>query len=127
MSDILDEELNATFVRPGRDFKGQPLAEYTEGSRLLVIQCKEQQDSSIYFIWAFLYLHILLAKNKKEAIKLAWDKDLFRERLLEWVADKTQEDRELATNIVSSIIDEASKARVSIISSGGEGITLGNE
>jgi len=127
MSDILDEELNATFVRPGRDFKGQPLAEYTEGSRLLVIQCKEQQDSSIYFILAFLYLHILLAKNKKEAIKLAWDKDLFRERLLEWVADKTQEDRELATNIVSSIIDEASKARVSIISSGGEGITLGNE
>ena len=127
MSDILDEELNATFVRPGRDFKGQSLAEYTEGSRLLMIQCKEQQDSSIYFIWAFLYLHILLAKNKKEAIKLAWDKDLFRERLLEWVADKTQEDRELATNIVSSIIDEASKARVSIISSGGEGITLGNE
>jgi len=127
MSDILDDELNATFVRPGRDFKGQPLAEYTEGSRLLMIQCKEQQDSSIYFIWAFLYLHILLAKNKKEAIKLAWDKDLFRERLLEWVADKTQEDRELATNIVSSIIDEASKARVSIISSGGEGITLGNE
>jgi hypothetical protein len=127
MSDILDEELNATFVRPGRDFKGQPLAEYTEGSRLLMIQCKEQQDSSIYFIWAFLYLHILLAKNKKEAIKLAWDKDLFRERLLEWVADKTQEDRELATNIVSSIIDEASKARVSIISSGGEGIILGNE
>lgn len=127
MSDILDEELNATFVRPNRDFKGQPLAEYTEGSRLLMIQCKEQQDSSIYFIWAFLYLHILLAKNKKEAIKLAWDKDLFRERLLEWVADKTQEDRELATNIVSSIIDEASKAKVSIISSGGEGITLGNE
>jgi hypothetical protein len=127
MSDILDEELNATFVRPGRDFKGQPIAEYTEGSRLLMIQCKEQQDSSIYFIWAFLYLHILLAKNKKEAIKLAWDKDLFRERLLEWVADKTQEDRELATNIVSSVIDEASKARVSIISSGGEGITLGNE
>jgi hypothetical protein len=127
MSDILDEELNATFVRPGRDFKGQPLAEYTEGSRLLMIQCKEQQDSSIYFIWAFLYLHILLAKNKKEAIKLAWDKDLFRERLLEWVADKTQEDRELATNIVSSVIDEASKARVSIISSGGEGIILGNE
>jgi len=127
MSDILDDELNATFVRPGRDFKGQPLAEYTEGSRLLMIQCKEQQDSSIYFIWAFLYLHILLAKNKKEAIKLAWDKDLFRERLLEWVADKTQEDRELATNIVSSIIDETSKAKVSIISSGGKGITLGNE
>jgi hypothetical protein len=127
MSDILNEELNASFVRPEREYKGQPIAEYTEGSRLLMIQCKESQDSSIYFIWAFLYLHILLAKNKKEAIKLAWDKDTFREKVLDWVADKTQEDRELATNIVSSIIDEASKARVSIISSGNQGITLGNE
>jgi hypothetical protein len=126
MSDILDEELNATFVRPGRDYKGQPLAEYTEGSRLLMIQCKDQQDSSVYFIWSFLYLHILLAKNRKEAIKLAWDKDSFREKVLDWVADKTAEDRELATNIVSSIIDEASKARVSVVQTG-EGTTLGNE
>lgn len=126
MSDILDDELNATFVRPSRDYKGQPLAEYTEGSRLLMIQCKDQQDSSVYFIWSFLYLHILLAKNRKEAIKLAWDKDAFREKVLDWVADKTSEDRELATNIVSSIIDEASKARVSVVQSG-EGTTLGNE
>lgn len=126
MSDILDDELNATFVRPSRDYKGQPLAEYTEGSRLLMIQCKDQQDSSVYFIWSFLYLHILLAKNRKEAIKLAWDKDAFREKVLDWVADKTSEDRELATNIVSSIIDEASKAMVSVVQSG-EGTTLGNE
>jgi len=126
MSDILDDELNATFVRPSRDYKGQPLAEYTEGSRLLMIQCKDQQDSSVYFIWSFLYLHILLAKNRKEAIKLAWDKDAFREKVLDWVADKNSEDRELATNIVSSIIDEASKARVSVVQSG-EGTTLGNE
>jgi hypothetical protein len=91
-----------------------------------MIQCKDQQDSSVYFIWSFLYLHILLAKNRKEAIKLAWDKDAFREKVLDWVADKTQEDRELATNIVSAIIDEGSKASVSIVSSG-EGIRMGNE
>jgi hypothetical protein len=127
MSDILDEELNASFVRPSIEYKGQPLAEYTEGSRLLMIQCKDQQDSSVYFIWSFLYLHILLAKNRKEAIKLAWDKDAFREKVLDWVADKTQEDRDIATNIVSSIIEEASKARVSIVSSVGEGISMGNE
>jgi hypothetical protein len=126
MSDILDEELNASFVRPGRDYKGQPLAEYTEGSRLLMVQCKDSQDSSVYFIWSFIYLHILLAKNKKKAIRLAWDKDAFRESVLEWVSDKTQEDRELATNIVSSIIEEASKGSVSVVSSG-QGITLGNE
>jgi hypothetical protein len=91
-----------------------------------MIQCKDQQDSSVYFIWSFLYLHILLAKNRKEAIKLAWDKDAFREKVLDWVADKTSEDRELATNIVSSIIDESSKARVSVVQTG-EGTTLGNE
>ena len=49
MSDILDEELNASFVRPSIEYKGQPLAEYTEGSRLLMVQCKEPQDSSVYF------------------------------------------------------------------------------
>jgi hypothetical protein len=127
MSDILNEELNATFVRPGRDFKGQPIAEYTEGSRLLMIQAKEKEDSPVYFVWAFLYLHILLAKNRKEAIKLAWDKGAFKESLFDWVSDKTQEDRDIATTIVSSIIEEASKARVSIISSGGEGFSMGNE
>jgi hypothetical protein len=57
---------------------------------------------------------------------LAWDKDAFREKVLDWVADKTSEDRELATNIVSSIIDEASKARVSVVQTS-EGTTLGNE
>jgi len=127
MSDILNEDLNATFVRPSRDFKGQPLAEYTEGSRLLMIQAREKEDSPVYFVWAFLYLHILLAKNRKEAIKLAWDKEAFKESLFDWVSDKTQEDRDMATNIVSSIIEEASKARVSIISSGGEGFLVGNE
>jgi len=127
MSDILNEDLNATFVRPSRDFKGQPLAEYTEGSRLLMIQAREKEDSPVYFVWAFLYLHILLAENRKEAIKLAWDKEAFKESLFDWVSDKTQEDRDMATNIVSSIIEEASKARVSIISSGGEGFLVGNE
>ena len=127
MNQILDDELNATFVRPGRDFKGQPLAEYTEGSRLLMIQAKEKEDSPVYFVWAFLYLHILLAKNRKEAIKLAWDKDAFKESLFDWVSDKTQEDRDTATNIVSSIIEEASKARVSIVSSAVEGFSMGNE
>jgi hypothetical protein len=126
MSDILNEELNSCFVSPSREYKGETIAEYTEGSRLLMLQCKSDQDSSVYFVWAFLYLHILIAKNRKEAIKLAWDKDLFRERVLDWVTDKTQEDRELATSIVSTIIEEASKSRVSVISSG-VGTTLGNQ
>ena len=118
MNEILDDELNGSFVKPGRDYKGDAIAEYTEGSRLLMIQCKEPQDSSVYFVWAFLYIHILIAKNRKEAIKLAWTKDEFRDTLLGWIEDKTEDDRILATNIVSEMIEEASRAKVSVVSSG---------
>jgi hypothetical protein len=127
MSDILDEELSASFVQPHKSFKGEQIAEYTEGSRLLMLQCKDKNDSSFYFIWAFLYLHLLIHKNKREAIKLAWDKDAFRERVLDWVVDKTDEDRDIATNIVSKIIEEAGKSRVSVVQSGLEGQASGNE
>jgi len=125
MNEILDEELNGSFVKPGRDYKGDAIADYTEGSRLLVLQCKESQDSSVYFIWAFLYIHILIAKNRKEAIKLAWNRDEFRDQLLGWIEDKTEDDRTLATNIVSEMIEEASRAKVSVISSGN--IASGND
>ena len=118
MNEILDDELNGSFVKPGRDYKGDAIAEYTEGSRLLMIQCKESQDSSVYFVWAFLYIHILIAKNRKEAIKLAWNRDEFRDQLLGWIEDKTEADRILATNIVSEMIEEASRAKVSVVSSG---------
>ena len=127
MSDILEEELSASFVQPHKSFKGEQIAEYTEGSRLLMLQCKDKNDSSIYFIGSFLYLHLLLHKNKREAIKLAWDKDAFRERVLDWVVDKTEEDREIATNIVSKIIEEAGRARVAVVQSGFEGQASGNE
>ena len=125
MNEILDDELNGSFVKPGRDYKGDAIAEYTEGSRLLMIQCKEPQDSSVYFVWAFLYIHILIAKNRKEAIKLAWTKDEFRDTLLGWIEDKTEDDRTLATNIVSEMIEEASRAKVSVILSGN--IASGND
>ena len=125
MNNILDDELNSSFVKPSRDYKGEAIADYTEGSRLLMLQCKEPQDSSVYFIWAFLYIHILIAKNRKEAIKLAWNKDEFRDKLLGWIEDKTEEDRTLATNIVSEMIEEASRAKVSVVLSGN--IVSGND
>jgi hypothetical protein len=125
MNNILDDELNSSFVKPSRDYKGEAIADYTEGSRLLMLQCKEPQDSSVYFIWAFLYIHILIAKNRKEAIKLVWNKDEFRDKLLGWIEDKTEEDRTLATNIVSEMIEEASRAKVSVVLSGN--IVSGND
>ena len=115
MSNEILDELNASFVSPERDFKGEALAPYTEGSRLLLMQVRDDGDSSIYFIWSFLYLHILLAKNRKEAIKLAWNKDNFRESLMGWVSSKTEADRDLATIIVSKIIEESNKGQVEVV------------
>lgn len=115
MSDILNDELNSAFIADSRQFKGELIAPYTEGSRLLMLQVREENDSSIYFVWAFLFLHIQLAKNKKDAIKLAWNRDLFREKVMDWVEDKNEQDRVDATNIVSAIIEESQKGRVESI------------
>ena len=115
MSEEILDELNASFVSGEREFKGEPLAPYTEGSRLLMLQIRDENDSSIFFIWAFLYLHIFLKKNRKEAIKIAWNKDLFREKILDWISDKTDADRDIGTALVSKIIEEATKAQVEVI------------
>jgi hypothetical protein len=115
MSISLEEELNSAFISPQKEFMGEKLAPYTEGSRLLLLQVRDDSDSSIYFIWSFIYVHILLAKNKKDAIKLCWDKDLFREKIMEYIEGKTEADREVATTIVSNILDEAQKGKVDVI------------
>ena len=46
---------------------------------------------------------------------MAWNKDLFREKILDWVADKSSKDRDEATELVSQIIQEASKSRVEVV------------
>jgi len=115
MSISLEEELNSAFISPQREFMGEKLAPYTEGSRLLLLQVRDDNDSSFYFIWSFVFIHILLNKNKKDAIKLAWNKDLFREKIMEYIDGKTEADREVATTIVSNILDEAQKGKVDVI------------
>jgi len=120
MNDILNDELNSAFIANDRQFKGEAIAPYTEGSRLLLLQVRDEQDSSVFFIWAFLYMHIQLAKNKKDAIKLAWNKDLFREKVMDWIENKNEQDRAEATNIVSSIIEQSQKGQVEPIGNNSE-------
>jgi hypothetical protein len=120
MNDILNDELNSAFIANDRQFKGEAIAPYTEGSRLLLLQVRDEQDSSVFFIWSFLYMHIQLAKSKKEAIKLAWNKDLFREKVMDWIENKNEQDRSEATNIVSSIIEQSQKGQVEPIGNNSE-------
>ena len=127
MSISLEEELNSAFISPQKEFMGEKLAPYTEGSRLLMLQVYDEADSSIFFVWAFIYMHIQLEKNRKEAIKLAWNKDLFRDKVLSWADPRTETDREVATTLVSSIISDANKGQVEIIPTAGSSGQVGNE
>ena len=111
------QELDNSLISPDRYFKDQKLAPYTEGSRLLMLQVRDDSDSAIYFVWSFIYLHILLAEDRKKTIRLAWDKDAFREKLLEWIAEMSEDDRNTASVMCSSILAEANKARVNVIPS----------
>ena len=115
--EALLQELDNSLISPDRYFKDQKLAPYTEGSRLLMLQVRDDSDSAIYFVWSFIYLHILLAEDRKRAIRLAWDKDAFREKLMDWIAEMSEEDRTTASIMCSSILSEANKARVNVIPS----------
>jgi hypothetical protein len=121
MSISLDEELNSVFVAPSRQFKGEELATYSEGSRLLMMQVRGESDSPMFFVWAFLYLHIQIKKNRKEAIRLAWDKDSFREKIMEWADTMSELDRDNATSMVGQILEEAGKGQVTPLSVGPPG------
>ena len=112
------QELDDAFIAPERYFKNEKLAPYTEGSRLLILQTRDTSDSPIFFVYSFVYIHVLLAKNRKAAIKLAWDKDAFRERVLEWSENISEKERDDAAQLVTSILNQANKARVNVIPSG---------
>jgi hypothetical protein len=127
MSISLEEELNSAFISPQKEFMGEKLAPYTEGSRLLMLQVYDEADSPIFFVWAFIYMHTQLEKNRKEAIKMAWNKDLFRDKVLTWADSRTEMDREVATTLVSSIISEANKGQVEVIPTAGSSGQVGNE
>ena len=115
--EALLQELDNSLISPDRYFKDQKLAPYTEGSRLLMLQVRDDSDSAIYFVWSFIYLHILLAEDRKKTIRLAWDKDAFREKLMDWIAEMTEDDRNTASIMCSAILAEANKARVNVIPS----------
>jgi hypothetical protein len=115
--EALLQELDNSLISPDRYFKNQKLAPYTEGSRLLMLQVRDDSDSAIYFVWSFIYLHILLAEDRKKTIRLAWDKDAFREKLMDWIAEMSEDDRNTASVMCSAILAEANKARVNVIPS----------
>jgi len=118
MNISLDEELNSAFVANAKFYNGEKLADYTEGSRLLLLQVRSDEDTTMFFIWAFIFMHIQIAKNRDTAIELAWNKNLFRSRLLDWMENKNDEERSIASKLVETIVEESNKGEVAIVPSG---------
>ena len=118
MNISLDEELNSAFIANAKYYNSEKLADYTEGSRLLLLQVRSDEDTTMFFIWAFIFMHIQIAKNRDTAIELAWNKNLFRSRLLDWMENKNDEERSIASKLVETIIEEANKGEVTIVPSG---------
>ena len=118
MNISLDEELNSAFVANAKFYNGEKLADYTEGSRLLLLQVRSDEDTTMFFIWAFIFMHIQIAKNRQTAIELAWNKNLFRSRLLDWMENKNDEERSIASKLVETIVEESNKGEVTIVPSG---------
>jgi hypothetical protein len=117
----LEQELDGSFVHPGRTWQGRGIAPYTEGSRLLMAQVRDDADGPLFFVYAFLFLHLELARDRKSAIRLAWNKDAFREAVLDFASGFDERQREEAGALVSEIIDEATKSRTSVVPSGQQG------
>lgn len=109
------KELDGSFVADVRTWKGQVLAPYTEGSRILMAQIRGKEDVGLYFIYAFLFLHLELKKDRRNAIRLCWDKDAFREAVLDFSSKMSMGDRDRAAAIVTSMLDEAEKAETEAI------------
>lgn len=118
MNISLDEELNSAFIANAKFYNGEKLADYTEGSRLLLLQVRSDEDTTMFFIWAFIFMHIQIAKNRDTAIELAWNKNLFRSRLLDWMENKNDEERSIASKLVEVIIEEANRGEVVVVPSG---------
>jgi hypothetical protein len=113
----LDLELNNAFISPAKTWQGQELAPYTEGSRLIMSQVRNKEDSGIFFIYSFLFIHLELKKDRKALLRLAWDIEEFRSRVMDFAC--TIKDSNAATAFVSSIFDEAAKSQYEIVDTTG--------
>ena len=114
----ISAELDGAFVSGERTWKGQPLAPYTEGSRLLMAQVRSEEDAGLFFIWAFLYLHLELRKDRKNAIRLCWNREAFREAVLDFSSGMTIADRDSAAAVVNAMLDEAARAETEVQATG---------
>ena len=107
--EILNKALDKSFVINERLFKGQKLNKFSLGTRIVINQIREEIDTTEFFIWSTLFC---LVQTRAELVKLAWDKAKFREAVLNWSDDFTEQDFMDGVKIVDEIFGELADARV---------------
>ena len=110
----LQAELDGAFVSGTRTWKDRPLAPYTEGSRLLLSQIRSEDEGGLFFIYAFIFIHLELARDRRAAIRLCWDKPAFREAVIDFSAGLSLADRDRAAAIVNAVLDESARAETEV-------------
>jgi hypothetical protein len=110
-----NDELNAEFIKPPREFAGRVLAPWNERMRLLSLQVRTEQDSTRFFCYSVLFLLIHYYDKPKETVKLAWNLDDFRMAVLDWADRLTEEQRDEAVALVADILQESGVGKVEVI------------
>jgi len=109
--EILNKTLDKSFVINERSFKGYKINKFSLGTRIVINQIREDSDTTEFFIWSTLYC---LTQPRSDLVKLAWDKAKFRESVLNWSDEFTEQDFMDGVKIVDEIFSEITDARVQI-------------
>ena len=109
--EILNKTLDKSFVINERSFKGYKINKFSLGTRIVINQIREDSDTTEFFIWSTLYC---LTQPRSDLVKLAWDKSKFRESVLNWSDEFTEQDFMDGVKIVDEIFSEITDARVQI-------------
>jgi hypothetical protein len=112
---VTDNALAKQFLHPGYTFKGMQLRPYTAGTDLLFNQVLDRNDAPFTIFLSFIFIHV---RERKELRMLCWDKEKFREALLDWVdsiGQLSNEDKTEAMNLFEEMRGWAQKSSVEVI------------
>lgn len=122
LDNLPDPSSDLAFVAPGHVFRGFSLNPPATGYRLLwqqvIVSPDGERQSAAFLAWALVFL---LSLDKKKAREIAFDRNKFRQELLNWmdqfdVAGKATDE---ATKIFDNIWNSWEGAKVDVQSDGG--------
>lgn len=111
------------FLELTSEFKGQELSPWTEKTRLLYLGVMED-GNSVYSCYALVFLLLKYHAAPKEAVNLAFNREAFRDAVLDWAETFEDGDRDECITLASSILESGAKGKVEAMP-GGNAPSLG--